>query len=276
MPSVQAKVPYRVPLVGGFTDFPEFYKHRNGQTIAFTINKFLTVSLRENNANGIDINSASDLPYGIGLGSSGAYHAALVSALAKFKNQRMPELEIARLAYELETGIQKHSTGRQDSLACLCKSFSCITYLRSGNVSIEPTPLRAEWRVTLNRRLLLFDTGVRRMAADSIKDIFSRKNKRLLNAISRLPATLIRAWRNDDIDFLATAINLMEEYRSRLSPTCRSVGTDRLLRIARECGAGARLAGAGLGCLLCYCAEDRQQQLRARLRLPEISFSILW
>jgi hypothetical protein len=47
-------------------------------------------------------------------------------------------------------------------------------------------------------------------------------------------------------------------------------------RDARRCGAGARLTGAGFGCLLCYCPEAKQPQLRETLGLSEIQFSILW
>jgi galactokinase/mevalonate kinase-like predicted kinase len=224
----------------------------------------------------MDVQSKADLPWGIGLGSSGAYHSALISVLAKFKKQRLSKLSIAKLAYDLETGIEKDATGKQDSLACLFKGFSNITYYCDDSVTVDQIPIPTEWQKKLTNRLLLFDTGERRRSRDSIKDILSRKNDSLLNEIAKLPDMLARAWRALDIDFLASALDLQEEYRSQLTPSCKSQRTDRFLGIARRCGAGARLTGAGLGCLLCYCHEERQQQLREKLCLPEIRFSILW
>ena len=106
--------------------------------------------------------------------------------------------------------------------------------------------------------------------------MLGRKNKSLLHEIAKLPGLLIRAWNNGDMDFLGTALGFQEQYRSRLSPTCRSPRTDKLLEAARKCGAGARLTGAGIGCLLCYCPEEKQSELRRKLNLKEIPFSILW
>jgi galactokinase/mevalonate kinase-like predicted kinase len=128
----------------------------------------------------------------------------------------------------------------------------------------------------LNGRLLLFDTGIRRRARDSIKDALCKPNHAALREIRTLPGLLASAFKAGDIDFLSKALDQQEHYRGQMSSLCRSERTNKLLKIARECGAGARLTGAGLGCLLCYCHEDRQTMLRNQLGLPEIKFSILW
>lgn len=277
MQKAQAKVWCRIPLVGGFTDHPEFYKLHDAATVCCAINRYISVSIQENAVGGVDIRSASDLPWGLGLGSSGAYYAALVSALARYKQQTLPKSAVARLAYQLENGIEDHSTGRQDSVACLFRGISMIIYFRDDSVAVNPIPTPIAWRSILAKRLLLFDIGERRRARDSIRDASARNNKSALLSISKLPGLLIRAWEHGDFDFLADALNVQEQYRSQLSPLCKSARTDRLLRIARGCGAGARLTGAGLGCLLCYCPEERQAtRLRQEIGLREIEFSILW
>lgn len=212
----------------------------------------------------------------MGLGSSGAFHSALVMALAKDRKQKLSPLTIANLAYELETGIDPYATGRQDSIACLVKGLSEFRYHQDDSMSIHPIAIPGVWRKTLSDRLLLFDSGFRRRARSSIKDILTRSNKSLLHEIAKLPGLLIEAWNAGNIDFLGQALNLQERYRARLSPTCRSARTDALLAAARRCGAGARLTGAGIGCLLCYCPEEKQAELRKKLSLKEIPFSILW
>ena len=276
MQKIQAKVSYRIPLVGGFTDFQEFYKDHGGQTISCAIDKFASVCVVRNRLGGVNIQTKSDLPYGIGLGSSGAFHSALILALTKCRQERLSKLTLAKLAYQLETGVQKFSTGRQDSLACLFRGVSKITYGRDDSIAVERITLSRSLREKLNSRLLLFDTGARRHAFVSIKDVLLKQNKGLLKKIAELPRALTRAWSLGNIDFLGTAIDLQEGYRSELSPSCKSYRTDRLLAIARRCGAGARLTGAGVGCLLCYCVEEHQGQLRKELNIPEMKFSILW
>lgn len=276
MQTVQAKVSYRIPLVGGITDYPEYYRKHGAQSLCCTIDKYLYVSIHRNRQGGLDIRSRAHLPWGTGLGSSGAYHSALVMAFAMLKRQKLSKLAIAGLAYDLETGIDKFATGRQDSVACLFRGVSKIVYHRDDTVTVDRVAIPSAWRKKLSNRLLLFDSGVRRRARDSIKDVLARKNTPLLDRIAELPKLLLRAWNAGDMDFLGQALDLQEQYRSRLSPTCRSAETDRLLDIARSCGAGARLTGAGIGTLLCYCPEERQPELRKKLGVSEIKFSLLW
>jgi D-glycero-alpha-D-manno-heptose-7-phosphate kinase len=276
MQTVQAKVSYRIPLVGGITDYPEYYREHGAQSLCCTIDKFLYVSIRQNQQGGLDILSRADLSWGTGLGSSGAYHSALVMAFAMLKKQKPSPLAIAKMAYELETGIDKFATGRQDSVACLFRGVSKINYHRDDTVTVNRVNIPATWRKKLSNRLLLFDSGVRRRASDSIKDVLARKNTPLLDKIAGLPKLLLRAWDAGDMDFLGKALDLQEQYRSQLSPTCRSRETDKLLGIARDCGAGARLTGAGIGTLLCYCPEEKQSELRKKLGISEIKFSLLW
>lgn len=276
MQTIEARVSYRIPLVGGTTDYPEYYHEFGAKSICCPIDKYLHVSIRKNGRGGINIQSRADLPWGTGLGSSGAFHAALVLAFAKDRGHKLSPLLVAKLAYELETGIDPYASGRQDSLACLFKGVSEFRYHRDDSVTVERLAIPAAWRKKLSSRLLLFDSGTRRRARDSIKDILARENKSALHEIAKLPGRLVRAWKNGDMDFLGTALDLQEQYRSQLSPTCRGARTDKLLGIARDCGAGARLTGAGIGCLLCYCREENQAELRQKLGLTEIPFSILW
>jgi len=276
MQTVQARVSYRIPLVGGMTDYPDYYLEFGAQSICCPIDKYLHVSVQKNDQGGLNIQSKADLPWGTGLGSSGAFHSALILAFAMDRKQKLSPLVVAKLAYELETGIDPYATGRQDSAACLFKGVSEFKYHRDGSLSVHRIAIPAAWRKKLSDRLLLFDSGARRRARDSIKDVLARKNKSLLHEIAKLPGLLMRAWTRGDMDFLGTALDLQEQYRGRLSPTCRSPRTDRLLDTVRKCGAGARLTGAGIGCLLCYCPEEKQKELRQKLGLREIPFSILW
>lgn len=276
MQAVQAKVSYRIPLVGGITDYPQYYRQHPAQSLCCTIDKYLYVTIAKNGQGGLDIRSRADLPWGMGLGSSGAFHSALILAFAKARKQKLSNLLVSKLAYDLETGIDKFGTGRQDSVACLFRGISQITYHPDDSVTVDRVAIPAAWRKKLSNRLLLFDSGVRRRARDSIKDLLSRKNTPLLDKIAELPKLLMRAWDAGDMDSLGKALDMQEQYRSQLSPTCRSKETDRLLGIARSCGAGARLTGAGIGTLLCYCPEEKQPELRKKLGLSEIKFSLLW
>lgn len=276
MRQIQASVSYRIPIVGGFTDFPEFYRGHGGETISCAIDRGVSITVRQNKRGGLSLRTEADLPAGMGLGSSGAFHAALVMALARGKGCALNRTKIAGLAYSLEAGIDRHATGRQDALACLHRGFTRITYAPDDSVAVQQIAMPKAWRAELQKRLLLFDTGERRQARHSIQDVLAKRNESALGCIAKLPGLLREAWASGNIDFLGQALDLQESYRRLLSPTCRSRRTDRFLEIARSSGAGARLIGAGTGALLCYCPELRQRELKRRLAIPQIHFSILW
>ena len=41
------RTPFRISLLGGGTDFPEWYEKNNGITISFTFDKYCYVTLRK-------------------------------------------------------------------------------------------------------------------------------------------------------------------------------------------------------------------------------------
>ena len=137
MQTVEACVSYRIPLVGGTTDYPDYYREFGAQSICCPIDKYLYVSIQKNGQGGLNIQSKADLPWGTGLGSSGAFHSAMVLAFAKDRKQKLSPLVVGKLAYELETGIDPYATGRQDSLACLFKGVSEFKYHRDDSVSVH-------------------------------------------------------------------------------------------------------------------------------------------
>ncbi|HEV2318191.1 MAG TPA: hypothetical protein VGV18_00465, partial [Verrucomicrobiae bacterium] len=154
MQTVQARVSYRIPLVGGTTDYPDYYRKFGAQSICCPIDKYLRVAIQKNGQGGLNIQSRADLPWGTGLGSSGAYHSALILAFAQDRKQKLSPLVVAKLAYELETGIDPYATGRQDSLACLFKGVCEFQYHRDDSVRVHRIPIPVGWRRKLSDRLL--------------------------------------------------------------------------------------------------------------------------
>jgi galactokinase/mevalonate kinase-like predicted kinase len=187
MQAFEAKVFSRIPLVGGMTDYPCFYSQHRAESICCAIDKYLHVSVQENGFGGVTIDSKSDLPSGIGMGSSGAFHSALILALAKSRGRRLSKFVVAKLAYDLEMGIEDNATGRQDSVACLFNGISRIRYFPDDSIRVNSIKVPYIWQKKLSDRLLLFDSGVRRRARDSIKDILSLLSGYKSNRFNWLP-----------------------------------------------------------------------------------------
>src|SRR3989344_8578913 len=121
---IRVRSPLRIPLGGGGTDLPSFYKEDEGLLISASINKYIEISLKKSSNNlfvlkydqteetkivnlikhdltrealkflnikdHLEITSKSEIPYGTGMGSSGSFLVALLKALHTFKNHTPP------------------------------------------------------------------------------------------------------------------------------------------------------------------------------------------
>ena len=171
---VITKTPLRVSLFGGGTDIKNFYKKNTGSVISSTIDKFIYITVKEHgklfnenyrlnysrtenkkNLTKIEnniirevlkkikinkplyISSISDIPSGSGLGSSSAFTVGLIKALYEFKNKKISNLQIAKLACEIEIDKVKSPIGRQDQYATAVGGFNIIKFNKNSSVTVK-------------------------------------------------------------------------------------------------------------------------------------------
>ena len=133
-----AKAPLRISLLGGGSDFPEFFSRNEGAVLGGTIDKYVYVSVLEMskvaefryrftyrnieetnskheirhpvirtllhqypNIQSLNIATFSDLPGNSGLGSSSAFAVAAISAFKAFCGDVLNPLEIAKASIQL-------------------------------------------------------------------------------------------------------------------------------------------------------------------------------
>jgi D-glycero-alpha-D-manno-heptose-7-phosphate kinase len=171
---VITKTPLRISLFGGGTDIKNFYKKNSGSVISTTIDKFVYVTVKEhgklfnekyrlnysrteNKKNltkiqnniiretlkkikinkPVYISSISDIPSGSGLGSSSAFTVGLINALYEFKNKRISNLQLAKLACEIEIDKVKSPIGKQDQYATAVGGFNIIRFNKNSSVNVK-------------------------------------------------------------------------------------------------------------------------------------------
>ena len=171
---VITKTPLRVSLFGGGTDIKNFYKKNSGSVISATIDKFVYVTVKEHgklfnekyrlnyfraenkkNLTNIQndiiretlkkikinkpiyISSISDIPSGSGLGSSSAFTVGLIKALYELKNKKISNLQLAKLACEIEIDKVKSPIGKQDQYAAAIGGFNIIRFNKNSSVNIK-------------------------------------------------------------------------------------------------------------------------------------------
>ena len=167
------RVPFRVSLFGGGTDFKEFYLKKNATIISFTIDRYCYITLREllpyykakyrlswakleeaetieqlthpsvraclnyfNVRDPLEIHTVGDLPARSGLGSSSAFTACLLSALHLYKGMTIDESKIAKQTIDIEQNVLKEKVGVQDQIQVCHGGFNITTIFADSNYSI--------------------------------------------------------------------------------------------------------------------------------------------
>ena len=200
-----SKTPFRISFVGGGSDLPDFYQRGYGAVVSSAIDKFVYLAIHEffdrryllkyaqtescdsieairhplireclrmtGNRDFLEITSFADIPsLGSGLGGSSAFSVGLIHALLA-RQGRMPSHEIcAARACEVEIERLKEPIGKQDQYAAAYGGMNYIRFNSDGSVHVDPIILGAEARAELEKRLVLFYTGVTRSAVEILAE----------------------------------------------------------------------------------------------------------
>lgn len=308
-----SKTPFRVSFVGGGTDISDYYKSGYGAVVSASINKYMyiTVNKRFDDAirvsysiteivneigelkhdlvkeclrmtgvkKGIEITSIADIPSGTGLGSSSCFTVGLLNALFTYTGKQISSEDLAKLASEIEVDILKHPIGKQDQYACACGGINFFRFNADESVNREQIVLD-EWKLReMNRKFLLFYTGIRRDA----NDILTVQKKETHAKLPMLNEMRDQALRTKDKlltdgfgEWLAYELHEGWGRKKNLTGNISTSQIDELYERALKAGAiGGKILGAGGGgFLLIYCNEEKQNAVRAAVGLKEIGFEI--
>lgn len=213
---IQVKTPFRVSLVGGGTDFPEWFKLNKGGVISFAINKYIYLYLRklpkiynykyriryyrneETNLiknikhkvvkktlhhlkikHPIDLTYIGELPPKSGLGSSSCFTVSLVNGLNYLMNKSiLKKKKLALKTINIEQNILKEKVGCQDQVIASYGGFNKIIFHKKGIFTCKKIKLKKSVEKTLSNSLILLWTGVSRNAQSIEKKKFSYYNKK--------------------------------------------------------------------------------------------------
>lgn len=198
---IVARAPFRLPIGGGGTDLPSYYRHHEGFLITAAINKYMYININEpavfnkikinyskteivsteeidqiqheivretlkwmNIRNPLEISSMADLSAGTGMGSSSTYTVGLLRALHTMKRQHISLQELAEEACKVEIDLIGKPIGKQDQYAATFGGIIELRIDRNGKVQVTPLPLHQETIYELEHRLMLFSTHIERDA----------------------------------------------------------------------------------------------------------------
>ncbi len=212
---------------------------------------------------GIEIRTSVNLPMGSGLGTSSILAVTVLRAIfeaagAAPDDQLLSE-RVMRLEQMMTTG-----GGWQDQAGGL---FSGAKLLVSGpglrqRVRVYPVQWTAARQAEFEQQVVLYYTGIRRVARDLLRQVVGRYLARetacvqVLHSIKTLAMEMAHAMQEGDWDYLGSLLDRHWELNQILDPNTTNAPINALLESAQPFLRGAKLAGAGGGGFLILLAKS--------------------
>jgi len=310
---VRAKSPFRISFGGGGTDVPPYPEEKGGVALNVTISKYAYCTLiprRDEIAEitSLDYNTTvrysvkdeplydgnldmakavakvlginegfslflhSDIPPASGLGSSSTVAVGLVGVFARWQRMPLSPYEIAKTAWYAERVELKMPGGRQDQYAATFGGFNFMEFLKDTTI-VNPLKIRPDVLNELEYRLILCDTGRRRLSEGIIDDQTRRyvqgegDTRRGYDETKELAFRMKNALLLGEVDSLGHLLHEAWQSKKRFSPKITAPVIDEMYEEARKNGAlGGKLLGAGGGgYLLFLCEFDKRHKVAESL-----------
>lgn len=313
-----ARAPHRIPLGGGGTDLPGYYGQFGGSLLAAGINKYVYVYVNQPAADdlirvkysqyeevsttaeikhdlirptldllgvekGIEIVTMSDIPAGTGMGSSGSFLVASLTALLESQRKRTPPQELAELACHIEMDLAGHPVGKQDQYMAAFGGLTKMEISTDGQTVVSPIKIKPETSEELQSRLLLYYTGITRSASKVLQkqtdaiEVGQKTAVEGLHHTKELGQRILEALETDDIDGFGRMLDEHWQVKKRRASSVSDPAIDMWYQAAQGAGAsGGKIVGAGSGgFLLLYSPQEKKAGVRAAMSeegLREMSF----
>lgn len=313
---IMSRAPFRISFFGGGTDYPVWYNEHGGAVLAGSINKYCYVTVRYlppffdhkyrirytereevqsisqikhpsareclaflNFDRGVEIQHNSDLPAGIGLGSSSTFTVCLLNALYALKGKMVTKRQLALEAMHIEQDIIKENVGSQDQTIAAFGGLNKIEFGGQHQIQVQPVTFDAQYLQFFQDHLMLFFTGFSRtaseIAGEQIRQTPNRENelKRMLGMVDEA-ISILNSGSSDLTDFGRLMHDSWMLKRSLTNKITNTV-IDEIYETAIKAGAlGGKLLGAGGGgCMLFFVnPEDRPKVREALEKLLYVPF----
>ncbi len=302
------RTPFRISFFGGGTDYPEWFRAHGGKVLSTTFNKYCYISVRvlppffehkfrivysrsetvnsidqiehpsarevlryRNVLDGLEIHHDGDLPAKSGLGSSSAFTVGLLNALSALDGKYISANDLAKTAIHVEQSLINENVGSQDQVATAFGGFNEVEFFCDGSFSVSPVVISPARKSDLNSHLMLFFTGVSRIASTIAKSQINQITSGAvdLSAMQDMVDEAVSILRNENAPIQAFGKLLHEGWvlKKGISDKVSTSDVDRLYQRAMDAGAlGGKLLGAGGGgFMLLFVNPDDQEKVREAL-----------
>lgn len=294
----------RISFVGGGTDLRSFYGRCPGRVISTAIDKYVYVTVNrpplskkisvrystneevnhpselKNDRfrealldlgfhNGIELATFTDVSVNAGLGSSSSFSVGLMKALHLAKGKKLDPREIAEEASRLEIELVREPIGKQDQYASAYGGLNIFQFNKDESVDVIPIHLDYKKRHDFENRIVLFFTGMKRLASSVLteQNANAEKNfetlKRMADSVPQFENLLMKG------DFKGLGEMLHEGWllKRTLASNLTNQTLDDLYVTGMKSGAwGGKVLGAGGGgCIMFLVPPEKKDAVRRDL-----------
>jgi mevalonate kinase len=215
---------------------------------------------------GLEVDIVSDIPYGVGLGSSAAALVATIAAVDSLLG-KADRKKICESAIEAERIIHKNSSGAD----CYVSTFGGLIHYSKGQ---EFKKIDAKAKLFL----VIGDTGIKHNTGELVSSVRKLKEANqmafagLMSQSKDICNQALAALNNGNVDHLGMLMNENQLLLERLGVSHEKA--DELIDIARRAGAlGAKITGAGGGGAIIALAATKEDSEAIAASIKEAGYN---
>lgn len=309
----------RLSFFGGGTDYREYFEGHGGAVLGTTIDKYVYVSVNRLSeffeykirvgyskaelvnrvedivhpsvretlkfmapGGNLDIHIFADLPARTGLGSSSTFTVGFLNALYALGGKIVPKQRLAEEAIHIEQSMIRETVGCQDQFHAAFGGLNIIEFRKEG-ISVRPVVISNEKYDHLDDSLMVFFTGLTRLASEVAKEQVENTAQRRLDVyLDRMHKMVHEAEgiiSDQGPEGMVRGLGeLLDEgwsLKKRLSGGVTNSFIDDVYEKAKAAGAyGGKLGGAGGGGFFFLLVPERKKEaVRNALKgLLEVQF----
>ena len=304
-----SRSPFRVSLLGGGTDHPDYFKKNEGGVISFAIKKYSYLTYKPQpqefkfnyrirtytNQDCNDINEIThnivresmkyykinspceiihfaDYPSNSGLGSSSAFTSSFVAICHYLTKNKFIRRHVAEDSIYIERDLCKENGGWQDQIASVYGGFTRIDFNNNG-FNVKPLLLSEDYLSYLQNNMLLVHLDGERMSNQIQDKVTYNKNSYLdeiFCLVNRLEHILNKS---ESIDSISELIKKYWFLKQRVNPFVNNEKIQSLYDLALANGAlSGKIMGAGSsGFFLFVVPEETHFNFIDNLKMFKIS-----
>ncbi|MBN1900408.1 GHMP kinase [Candidatus Sumerlaeota bacterium] len=222
---------------------------------------------------GMDLYVRCDAPPGSGTGSSSSISVALIGLLNALQKEKLSPHEIAKLGRVLELQELHIAGGKQDYYASVLGGINFLEFedpaVSNSQLKISPATI-----AEMEKHMVLCYTGKSRLSGNIISTVMGayekgeEKTTSALFNLKRIAQEMKSALLTMDMKKFASLLDENWKNQKMLDASTTNEQIDQLFQVAYSAGAigGKALGAGGGGCLLFYCADNREHEVRKALQ----------